>query len=484
MINLLTNSTDELVNFWDFEAWGFLMVLSALLVSLILANVLKKTVGFLKKSLIPTSVLGGVILLIISFVYTMIRGQNPDGTWENIFNLPFFGGKGLRVLYIIAYHGLAIGFIASSLKSSKPGKGNKRAAEVFNTGVTTVATYLIQAVLGLGITLLLAYTVMPDLFKAAGVLLPFGYGQGTGQALNWGTVYQTDHQFEGGANFGLTVAALGFLSASIGGVIYLNIMKKKGKLISKGEDLSEDLSGQSVKGPNETPFVESIDKLSLQLGFVLLGYVLSFVLMWGLSKLIPSMQATIYGFNFLFGVLSALLIKVVIKLLKRIGAVKKDYVNNFLMDRISGFAFDLMIVAGFAAIELQLLADYWLVLLILGVVGATSTYFYNLFIARKFFPDYADEQFMAMYGMLTGTASTGMMLLREVTDKPSFAQENLVYQNLPAIVFGFPMMLLAKLAPTDPVKTFIILAAFLAVMNVILFRNQIFRFKKKNNGNQ
>ena len=154
------------------------------------------------------------------------------------------------------------------------------------------------------------------------------------------------------------------------------------------------------------------------------------------------------------------------------------------MDRISGFAFDLMIVAGFAAIELQLLADYWLVLLILGVVGAASTYFYNLFIARKFFPDYADEQFMAMYGMLTGTASTGMMLLREVTDKPSFAQENLVYQNLPAIVFGFPMMLLAKLAPTDPVKTFIILAAFLAVMNVILFRNQIFRFKKKNKGNQ
>jgi ESS family glutamate:Na+ symporter len=96
------------------------------------------------------------------------------------------------------------------------------------------------------------------------------------------------------------------------------------------------------------------------------------------------------------------------------------------------------------------------------------------------FKDYAEEQFLAMYGMLTGTASTGIILLREIDpDFKTPVSDNLVYQNFPAIVFGFPMMLLATLAPKQPLLTFGILVAFFAVMNVILFRSFIFKRKKK-----
>jgi len=84
-----------------------------------------------------------------------------------------------------------------------------------------------------------------------------------------------------------------------------------------------------------------------------------------------------------------------------------------------------------------------------------------------------------MYGMLTGTASTGIILLREIDGSfKTPASDNMVYQNFPAIVFGFPLMLLANLAPVQPVLTLLILAAFFAVMNLILFRRQIFRKKK------
>jgi ESS family glutamate:Na+ symporter len=58
------------------------------------------------------------------------------------------------------------------------------------------------------------------------------------------------------------------------------------------------------------------------------------------------------------------------------------------------------------------------------------------------------------------------------------AKDNLVYQNFPAIAFGFPLMLLANLAPKNPVLTFVILLLFFIVMNIILFRRQIFRRKK------
>ena len=83
---------------------------------------------------------------------------------------------------------------------------------------------------------------------------------------------------------------------------------------------------------------------------------------------------------------------------------------------------------------------------------------------------------MVSYGMLTGTASTGIVLLRELDpDFKTPASENLVYQNFPAMVFGFPMMLLAAVAPVKPVMTLLIMAGFFVVMNLILFRSKIFK---------
>jgi ESS family glutamate:Na+ symporter len=199
-----------------------------------------------------------------------------------------------------------------------------------------------------------------------------------------------------------------------------------------------------------------------------------------LGNLLPGMRSTIYGFNFLLGVLSATLVKAIINLLKKAKLVKKEYTNNFLLTRASNFFFDLMVVAGIAAIRLDILERYWGMMLILGVVGLVITYIYNRIVAKTLFPRYTEEQFLAMYGMLTGTASTGIILLREVDgnfDTP--AADNLVYQNFPAIVFGFPMLLLATLAPTQPYLTLGIFVAFFAVMNVILFRSLIFKRKKK-----
>ena len=138
-----------------------------------------------------------------------------------------------------------------------------------------------------------------------------------------------------------------------------------------------------------------------------------------------------------------------------------------------------MVVTGIAAIRLDILKDYWGIILILGVVGLVSTYVYNRFVAKTLFKGYAEEQFLAMYGMLTGTASTGIILLREIDGNfETPAADNLVFQNFPAIAFGFPIMLLATFAPKQPLLTLIILTAFFLVMNVILFRKQIFGRKR------
>ncbi|MBQ4117547.1 MAG: hypothetical protein IJD08_01045, partial [Oscillospiraceae bacterium] len=196
-------------NFWDYSVWGTLNVVAVLLASLLVGNILKKSVGFLKNSLIPISVIGGGILIFVAWIYKLITG-------DIMFDTAFFGTSGTKTLEMFTYHCLALGFIASTLKTSEGKMTKERTIEVFNTGVTTVSTYLLQAIVGMGITMTAAL-VIEGFFEAAGVLLPFGYGQGTGQAMNYGGIYENDFGFEGGKSFGLTIAALGFLSASIGG---------------------------------------------------------------------------------------------------------------------------------------------------------------------------------------------------------------------------------------------------------------------------
>ena len=458
-------------NFWDFNIWSFVMLMGALLGSLLVGNIIKKGIPFLRNSLVPTSVLAGGVLLIVAAVYKAITG-------EVMFDTAAFGGRGTEMLEIVTYHTLALGFIASSFKTNGGKLTKKRSAEIFNTGVTTVSTYLIQAIIGMGITMIAAL-ILKDFFAAAGVLLPFGYGQGTGQALNYGNIYETDFGFVGGKSFGLTIAAVGFISAAIGGVIHLNIMKKRGKLvISKRSDGS--LHTDEIDSDSEIPMQESIDKLTVQMALIVVAYLAAYLIMFGLGKLLPGMRSVVYGFNFLLGVLTATLIKVLLNFMYAKKIVKRKYTNNFLMTRVSNFFFDIMVVAGIAAIRLDILGNYWGIILILGVVGAAVTYVYNRIVAKTLFGDYVEEQFLTMYGMLTGTASTGIILLREIDgDFKTPASDNLVYQNFPAIVFGFPMMFLATLAPVKPVMTLIIFIAFFLVMNVILFRSKIFKNRKK-----
>ncbi|MBQ2754189.1 MAG: hypothetical protein IJF30_01875 [Clostridia bacterium] len=452
-------------NFWDSNVWSSIMLFAVLLGSLLAGNVLKKSIPLLRVSLIPTSVLGGSVLIIVAAIYKAVTG-------DVMFDTPLFGSKGTATLEIITYHTLALGFIASSLKSSGNKLTKKRCEEIFNTGVTTVSTYLLQGVFGLAITIV-ASLVVSNFFSTAGMLLPFGYGQGTGQALNYGNIYETQYGFAGGKSFGLTIAALGFLSASFGGVIHLNIMKKRGKF-SFSEDKYK-LNKEKIEADDEIPMQESIDKMTIQIALIFVSYVVAYLLMYLLGKLLPGMKATVYGFNFLLGVLSATLIKTTMNFLKKKRVIKKEYMNDFLLTRASNFFFDIMVVAGIAAIRLDVLQKYWGIMLILGVVGLVITYIYNRMIAITLFKEYPEEQFLAMYGMLTGTASTGIILLREVDcDFKTPAADNLVYQNFPAIAFGFPLMLLASLAPVKPVLTLIIMFVFFIIMNVILFRKQLF----------
>ena len=455
------------MNFWDFSSWGFFNLMAVLLGSLLVAQMLKRSIPALEASLIPTSVLGGGVLLLASTLFKWVTG-------EELFDTAFFGGNGSAWLELLTYHTLALGFTASALKSSGGKMTKERSIEIFNTGLTTVATYLLQAFAGM-IICIIGAVFTKDLLEAAGLLLALGYGQGPGQAMNYGGIYELDYGFTGGKSFGLTVASMGFICASIGGVFYLNVLKRKGKInLDKGSGALKE----QVEGRNEIPMQESIDKFTIQIALIVVSYMIAYAMMYGLGTLLPGMRATIYGFNFLLGVLAGSLVKTVLNFCNKRNIIHRNYTNDFLLTRATNFFYDIMVTASIAAIRMSIVGKYWVVLLVMGVVGLVITYAYVYFICKKLFPRYAEQQFLAMFGMLTGTASTGVILLREIDgDFKTPVADNLVYQNFPAMIFGFPILLLATMAPTQPYLTLGIVFVFMVVINILLLRSVIFKKK-------
>ena len=459
------------------EVWNFMLQLCIISVGLLAGNIVRTKVPFMQKSLIPTALIGGALLLIFKAIYTDLFG------WEDLIDK--------HTMEVITYHALGLGFVALALKNNKV-ESKSSTMKVIETGTLTASTYIIQGIVGLLVTIPMFY-FGKQIFYAAGLLLPMGYGQGPGQALNFGTIYMDRAAEQGiifpGKDFGLSIAAMGFVIGCVVGVIYLNILKKKGKI--KISEIQEKQRNRlsDYESENEIPDTESVDKMSIQIGLVLFTYLLVYLFnhtlqsfdlgTFGEKTLMPLM----WGFNFLLGTLFGIMIKGIMKSLQRAKIMKREYINNYLLNRISGLFFDVMIVAGTTAIDFREFKGFALPFLLVCILGAIATFWFIMKVCKHIYPNYVYEGFFSMFGMLTGTASNGMILLREIDPKfETPAANNLVLQSLPAVALGFPVLLLVSYAPQGfnaALITLGILIAVFIIFNLFLFRKKIFKKHKQ-----
>ncbi|MCH5158460.1 MAG: hypothetical protein J1F33_04600 [Clostridiales bacterium] len=445
-------------SFSETTVWTVIVQIFILIGALLIGNILRRVIPFMRKSLVPSALLGGTIVLLLKLIPAVDKFISND------------------IMEIITYHCLALGFIATALKKNN---GNRRTTTkaILESGVLQGGAYSLQASIGLAVTIILSVTAGFPL-AAGGVLLALGYGQGTGQALNYGKIYENDFGFTGGTTFGLSVAAIGFFVASIVGVVYLNILRRRGKLkVISSEDRIEKHRLEDFVSANEIPNAESVDKFTINFALVLLIYGI----VYGIMRLVN--VNLIWGFNFLLGSLLALLVRLLINFLSKKRVIKREPTNNYLLDRISGFMFDMMIIAGVAAIDWNQFSSLWWQLIIICTLGAVATFIYIRFVSNNIYKGYEHEGFISMFGMMTGTASNGMILLREIDPKlETPAASNMVYSGLPAIAFGGGLLLLLNYCPnglTESLITLAILVVATVVFNLILFRNKIFKRKKK-----
>jgi ESS family glutamate:Na+ symporter len=337
---------------------------------------------------------------------------------------------------------------------------------------------------------------MPELNKGTGIMLALGFGQGPQQANATGYIWDSHNYMAawgpGSArNFGLTISALGFIWASIPGIILINrIAKKNGITVKRNEfEKSGDFPSYNIEGPDEIPLSESIDKFSLQVCMVGGVYLLTIGVVIGIEILFRAsgvlflidLIPTIWGFAFMLAALMALCVKMILRRLVKTGVMHRKYPNSYMMNRISGAAFDLSITAALFAISVTTLGTLWIPVLAMSTLGGLATIFFVRYICNYIYKDYKDEAFLAFYGNLTGTIANGMILTREIDkDFKTPASDDLVIGAAAAIVLGVPLLLLIAQAPRagNLVWVIAILAAYFVALQIYLLKDKIFRKKK------
>jgi len=419
--------------------WVLVIDICLLSVFLGVGTFFKRKIPFFKKFLIPNAIIAGFIGLLVG---------------PQVLNLVPAGALLGKSLEQIVYHAMAVGFIALALKERTREKGT----EITNTGIAIVSTYLMQGILGFGITLFMAFTFLKDLFPSFGLLLPLAFGQGPGQASSIGGQWEKILSPEGvpgivgGANIGLTIAAIGFLWACIGGVLLINYFVRKRGFKPDSFD-AKDAESHMIEErdrPDDIPLSASIDRLTVQIFLIGIVYLLTWLTISGISFLLKdlgTMGTTIanmlWGFHFIIGAVIAIILRIIFDKMKKKKIMNRSYPNNFLLQRIAGASFDYMVTAGITAISITILGKYWIPTLAITSLGMILTMIYVYQLSKRIYSNHVIESTVALYGMLTGTISTGLALLREVD--PNFrtpVAKHLVLGSGVGLLFGFPLLIL------------------------------------------
>lgn len=423
------------------ENWGFMNYFIYIGLLLFIAKIIKEKIPFLNRVIIPTALIAGFIGLLLSDGFLGIIPLNLyDG--DSVDGLIMLNRDG--ILHDIVYHALAIGFIALSLKRSD----NKTTKKIWSTGMIIVIIYLLQAIIGAGVVLVF----FKDVFLGAGLLLPLGFGQGPGLATSIGAGYAEGvGMLVDGAALGATIASIGFLVGGILGVIALNYLSRKhnlnvNKFHSEKSNSKELFEFETIKE------LRVFDALTTQIViiFVIYGAVyltlvlLEIYLLPLMGDLGVTFSGVFHGFNFLIGIIYALIFRKILNSLQAKGKNTNFLTNNYVLSNISSIAFNFLITAAVLTITITAIKEYYLLVLVMALAASILTLFMIHFLVKNTYDKkYYVEYFLGLFGMLTGTASTGLALLKSVD--PEFnspVAEEMVLGSGTAISMALPLFAL------------------------------------------
>ena len=426
--------------------WSIVVEVSILCCFLLLGAFLRARIKFFQKYLVPIALIGGFLAMLSNKSF---MGQLPF----NIY-IPFDDAR----LGIYVYHLLSVTFVAMALRSGGKGKGRDAVA----MGLNSSFGYAIQGVVGIGLGLLLMYTIYPGLFPTFGALAPLGFGQGPGLTYSLAHNWEVKKNFADAGNLGLTLASIGYFWACFIGVPIVNYGIKKGwsNLVKDKSHLTQEVyvgffskdSKKPVAGKLTTTS-EAVESFAFHVALIGFVFLLMYIIMSGMVDFLAKIGAediadTFEGFFFIFATLLALLIRIIIK---KLGF--SHIIDDGTMSRIAGVSVDFLVVAAIASISLSVIGKFILPIIITSTAVGIITIFTSFWFAKRSYIDYPFERAIAIYGMLTGTINSGLILLRMMDPEyKSPVAQDLVYTSAIALPLCFPLLLLIN-RPLKGVET-------------------------------
>ncbi|HKL57907.1 MAG TPA: sodium/glutamate symporter [Sphaerochaeta sp.] len=390
--------------------WNYIIHIGIMSVALLIASLARARIRFFQRYLIPAPIVAGILLLVFYNFLAPKLGLKSDFLGE------------------IVYHLLNISFIAMMLRVIPENRKREKGSRAIAANVTAVmAQYGLQAFFGLLVAALLIATVSPTLSPAIGYSLPLAFELGPGQAYSIGVTWEK-MGFPGASSVGLTLAAIGFLIGSFGGVMLIHqgikrgwIAKEYRQKIDKASVRTGFFSRETEKRPIGSYLTtdgESIDSLTYHIALVMGTYLISWVFLTALTRLLAligplgsDLGDSLWGINFIFSSFCALGVKMLMRLFK-----VETTIDTATCNRISGLSVDLTVAASLGAISLVVVQGYWLPILALVILGALLTLVVLPWYCSRIYDDHQFYRMLVIYGTATGTLPTGLALLR-VVDK-------------------------------------------------------------------
>lgn len=410
-------------------------------VMFLVAMLLRAKVSFIGKAMIPACVIAGII----GFIFINLTGLS--GTTNAEYNL--ISGQ----LYTFLFINMGLTLAAKHADTQKKEKirsfrqlrsrmGDSMMSGIVGMGSFWAIAYAGQALLGFGVLSLIGGAF--DMDPTYGLLLPFSFAQGPGQAITYGTQMEAAGWADA-IQVGVTFASVGFLCAFLLGVPFAKKGMKKG-LANSNVQLSEDVTKGFFEPDNQenygkiTTYSGAIDTMTFHIALVGLSWILGQQLgkLWAfIPGYFGQLFSTLLFFN---GMLVAYAIRY---LLGKTGVIK--YVDRGTQNRITGFCTDMMVAGAFMAIDLDIVGKWIVPILILCVVCGGATWVAIRYFGARFGGSNDFERTLGEWGTASGTNATGISLVRivdpenETTTAAELGPANIV--NVPASYFVMPAIL-------------------------------------------
>lgn len=424
-------------------------------IMLLVGVLLRAKIPFLRKMLVPASVLGGIIGFLFINAFGGIK--NRIGVDIEIFN-------------VLVNQIFTISFISIGLTSAPQNKSNSAKNTVKGTwalGIVWCLLYALTPLLGLGIVAVIGkFCYMSPIY---GMLIQFGFCQGPGQSASYGAIFE-QYGWTNASMVAITFSAIGFVVAFIFGIPAAKLGIKRGiaknskkldEIISRGYLKKEEQTDVMVK---DTTCNSNIETLAFH--FALIG--LCYILAVGISKIFaffPGFLGTsMSGMMFMNGMIAAYIVKFIMKKLKI------DYlIENTLQSKITGWTTDYLVVCAFMAISVSVIKLWIVPIFVVSVITTFLTFIICFYFGQRFGGPNDFERTLGLYGMCTGTVPTGVALVRIVD--PEFKTSTAVELgacNLVMMLFCTPTCMLILAYASGTIEINLILCGLLLISIILL----------------